>query len=75
MNQFESLVKDGHRFEHLDTGEPLGERLSKVMVANAYISSFPMAEVLDRGAHIVLTGRVIDPALTLAPLVHEFKWS
>ena len=34
-----------------------------------------MAEALDRGAHIVLTGRVIDPALTLAPLVHEFKWS
>ncbi|MDP6577594.1 MAG: DUF1446 domain-containing protein [Candidatus Marinimicrobia bacterium] len=75
MPQLESLVKDGHRFEHLDTGEPLGERLSKITVANAYISSFPMAEALDRGAHIVLTGRVIDPALTLAPLVHEFKWS
>ena len=74
LPRLDEFVKQGHPFEHIDTGEPLGERLKDVTVANAYISAFPMAEALAGGAHIVLTGRVVDPALTLAPLIHEFGW-
>ncbi|MGH6728494.1 MAG: acyclic terpene utilization AtuA family protein, partial [Pseudolabrys sp.] len=33
-----------------------------------------IAEALDRGADIVVTGRVADPALALGPLLHVFRW-
>ncbi|MBH31550.1 MAG: ATPase [Candidatus Marinimicrobia bacterium] len=68
------FVQRGHLFKNIDTGEPLGDKLKDVTVANAYISAFPMAEALGGDARIVLTGRVVDPALTLAPLIHEFGW-
>ena len=34
-----------------------------------------MAEVLDRGADVVLTGRVADPSLFLGALIHAFGWN
>src|ERR1700743_3558889 len=47
---------------------------NKLLSANAYLGAGPMAEALDAGADVVITGRASDPALFLAPLIHAFGW-
>ncbi|MES2114112.1 MAG: acyclic terpene utilization AtuA family protein [Pseudomonadota bacterium] len=53
------------------TGEALPAR---ILSANAYLGAFPVAQALAAGADVVITGRCVDSAVTLGPLIHEFGW-
>ncbi len=59
----------------LENGKKLGEMKESLISANAYMGAEGIIEALEKGADIVITGRVSDPALTVAPLVHEFHWN
>ena len=75
LPRLDELIAGGHPLKNMETGEPLSTVRDRVLSANAYIGSTPIVEALAQNAHIVITGRSTDTALTMAPLRHEFRWA
>jgi hypothetical protein len=75
LSRLAELQQQGESFKNLDDGRPLSAVAGKITSANAYLGAFPVAEALDRGADIVICGRVTDPSLVLGPMIHEFGWT
>jgi hypothetical protein len=64
----------GGGFEVAETGDSV-ERLGSALVsANAYLGIEGVVDAIAAGADVVIAGRVADPSLFLAPLVHAFGW-
>ena len=59
----------------LENGQSIRTLDGKMVSANAYLGVAPILEALAGGADVIITGRVADPALFLAPQIHEFGWA
>jgi len=74
LGRLDEFAANGVTITNMETGEPLSAVRDKVQAANVYLGAAPLVEALDRGAQIVVGGRLTDTGLTLAPLMHEFSW-
>jgi hypothetical protein len=72
--RIDELLASGEELRNIDTGAPLSTVRDRVLSANAYIGAGPIAEALDRGADVVITGRAADASLALGPMLHAFRW-
>lgn len=68
-----SVLQQGNYID--DSGQLVMALGDKLLSANAYLGAQPLVDALAQGADVIVTGRVADPALVLAPLIHAFGWA
>ena len=51
------------------------QEAAELTSVNAYLGAEAVAAALDSGADVVITGRIADPVLALAPLIHAYRWA
>jgi hypothetical protein len=69
-----SILPNG-RFSFTENGRWAESLSDRLISANAYLGAEPLVAALAAAADVVITGRVADPSLFLAPIMHEFGWS
>lgn len=74
LSQIDPLIASGHPMNNMETGEPLTKIRKNLSSANVYFGARPVVEALEQGAQIIVTGRVTDTGISLAPMIHEFGW-
>ncbi|MDR9408938.1 MAG: acyclic terpene utilization AtuA family protein, partial [Balneolaceae bacterium] len=74
LPNLDNLIEAGHQLKNMETGKLIKTIKDDLLSANVYFGCRPIVEALKEGADIVVTGRVTDTGLTLAPMVYEFDW-
>ncbi len=69
------LLATGEKLAHLETGQPWHEAGAEAIAANAYLGHRGIAQALDAGADVVVTGRVTDASLVVGPAAWHFGWA
>ena len=67
-------ISDYLDFPIMETGKPLSNLTEQIISANAYLGCDGIVNALQNGANVIITGRVADPSLFLAPMIYEFGW-
>jgi len=75
LSHLDALHAGGQSFAHLDTGAAFETFPGPALFASAYLGARPIADALAQGADIVITGRVADASLFLAPCAYEHGWA
>ncbi|HKI46513.1 MAG TPA: acyclic terpene utilization AtuA family protein [Balneolales bacterium] len=74
LGRIKELIDAGHELRNMDDNRPIKEVADQLLSANVYFGAQPVVDALKAGADIVITGRVTDTGLTLAPMIYEFGW-
>ncbi|MCB0281780.1 MAG: DUF1446 domain-containing protein [Calditrichae bacterium] len=75
LNQLDTLIASGNSLKNMETDADLSTVRKQVTSANVYFGARPVVEALKQGAQVIVTGRVTDTGISLAPMIHEFGWS
>ncbi|MCT4613830.1 MAG: DUF1446 domain-containing protein [Marinifilaceae bacterium] len=74
VDRIKMLQEEGETFKNIETGESFDLIQDRLVSANVYFGSRAIVNALEHGADIIITGRVTDTALTMAPMIYEFGW-
>lgn len=74
LDRVRTLNEKGHTLANMEDGRPISDIIDRLLSANVYFGAQPVVKALQEGADIVITGRVTDTGLTLAPMIYEFGW-
>lgn len=75
VGRLDDLQRAGCEFRHFDTGQPLSELGQPIVSANVYLGAAAIAQSVEKGARVLITGRVADASLTVGPAVQHFDWA
>jgi hypothetical protein len=74
LDDLDRLAAAGDPLDNMETGAPLAPVRGRVTAANVYLGAEPVVRALQAGCRVIVTGRVTDTGITLAPMIHEFGW-
>ncbi len=74
LPNIDELIASGHALNNMETGEPISTVKENLLSANVYFGCTAVVDALKQGANVIITGRVTDTGLTLAPMIYEFGW-
>lgn len=74
LEQLPELHKQGHAFENMESQAKFESVQDRIESANIYFGATSVVEALKLNPDIILTGRVTDTGITLAPMIHHFAW-
>ena len=69
------LSAQGMALPLMESTKTLASLQDDMISANVYLGADALLPALQTDAHVIITGRVADPALFLAPLMHTFGWA
>jgi hypothetical protein len=70
-----TLTQTGLALSVLESTQTLADLQAELISANVYLGAEALLPALQTDAQVIITGRVADPALFLAPLMHHFGWA
>ncbi len=74
-DNLDEVTAAGEALVNMETGRPLRDVRHEVLSANVYLGATPVVKALEMGANVIVTGRVTDTGVTLAPMIYEFGWA
>lgn len=75
LDRLDELAAQGVSFQDDEKRQTLADIRDRVLFASVYLGAGAIADALDQGADVVITGRTTDTAQFLGPLLHEFRWA